>query len=98
MPRDHHYYAYLLTSRPHGTLYCGVTNDLYRRLLEHREGKAAGFTNKYDVHRLVWFEEHGDIELAIAREKAIKKWNRAWKIRLIEEGNPMWDDLGIAIL
>ncbi|MEN0040066.1 MAG: GIY-YIG nuclease family protein [Pseudomonadota bacterium] len=72
MPREHHYYVYLLTSRPHGTLYRGVTNDLYRRLLKHRERKAAGFTQKYAVHRLVWFEEHSDIEEAIAREKAIK--------------------------
>ena len=98
MPREHHYYVYLLASRPHGTLYCGVTNDLHRRMLEHRESKVAGFTQKYAVHRLVWFEEHGDIEEAIAREKAIKKWRRAWKIKLIETDNPMWDDLATAIL
>ena len=98
MPRDHHYYVYLLASGPRGTLYCGVTNNIYRRLLEHREGKAAGFTKKYTVHRRIWFEEHGDIEEAIAREKAIKKWRRAWKIKLIEIGNPMWDDLATAIL
>ncbi len=93
MACDHHYFVYILASKRHGTLYTGVTNDLYRRLLEHREGVGSKFASKYGVHQLVWFEQHGDIELAIAREKAIKKWYRAWKIAMIEESNPHWDDL-----
>ena len=91
--RDHLYYVYLLASRRNGTLYCGVTNDLLRRFAEHRRGEAAGFTRQYGVTRLVWFESHADINEAILREKRIKKWNRAWKIRMIEAGNPQWRDL-----
>ena len=92
------YYTYILASKIGGTLYIGVTNDLIRRVHEHREGLADGFTKKYAVHRLVYFEAHDDIEAAIRREKQLKKWNRAWKIRLIEETNPNWSDLypGIA--
>lgn len=93
MQRDHHYFVYLLASKPFGTLYCGVTNDLGRRMSEHRAGTGSKFTSKYDVVRLVWYEQHSDIELAIAREKAIKKWRRAWKIRMIETDNPHWEDL-----
>jgi len=93
-----HYYFYILASRIGGTLYIGVTNDLVRRVYEHREKLAEGFTKKYEVARLVYFERHGDIEVAIRREKRLKKWNRAWKVRLIEENNPNWSDLyhGIA--
>lgn len=91
--RGHDYYVYLLTNRPHGTLYCGVTNDLARRLAEHRSGGADGFTRRYNCHRLVWFEHHNDITEAILREKRIKKWRRAWKDRLIRVQNPDWADL-----
>ena len=92
--RDHRYFVYLLASRPNGTLYCGVTTDLARRTREHREGLAeVSFTRRYNVHRLVWFEVHTDIREAILREKRIKKWNRAWKVQMIEEANPDWNDL-----
>ena len=87
------YWTYMLASKRNGTLYIGVTNDLTRRLSEHREGAVPGFTAKYGVHRLVWCEQHEDVEHAILREKQIKKWNRAWKLRLIEEANPDWEDL-----
>jgi putative endonuclease len=83
----------MLASRRHGTLYVGVTNDLVRRCWEHRAGLAEGFTRRYHVHRLVWFEHHEDIEAAIAREKRLKRWRRDWKIALIEEQNPEWSDL-----
>jgi putative endonuclease len=87
------YWVYVLASRLGGTLYIGVTNDLVRRVYDHRKGLADGFTKKYRVHRLVYFEPYGDVEEAIRREKQLKKWNRAWKIRLIEEHNPNWVDL-----
>jgi putative endonuclease len=87
------YWVYILASGIGGTLYVGVTNDLVRRLYEHRMGLADGFTKKYRIHRLVYFEQYSEIEAAILREKRLKKWNRAWKIRLIEELNPNWDDL-----
>ena len=90
---DHAYFVYLLASRMNGTLYCGVTNNLGRRVWEHREGVADGFTKKYHVHRLVWFEQHHDIREAITRETRIKAWKRAWKIQMIEQANPEWDDL-----
>jgi putative endonuclease len=87
------YFVYILASRPYGTLYTGVTGDLPRRSYQHRTNLMEGFTRRYGVHMLVWFEEYGDIALAIAREKQIKGWNRAWKVRLVEKGNPNWDDL-----
>jgi putative endonuclease len=92
------YYVYLLASKKHGTLYLGVTNDLVRRGYEHRTKAAAGFTARYGVNKLVWFEIYDDAMIAIAREKELKKWRRDWKIRLIEEENPGWVDLypGIA--
>jgi putative endonuclease len=90
-PRD--YYVYILASRVGGTLYIGVTNDVVRRVYEHRTKLAEGFTKKYDAARLVHFEVFDDIENAIVREKRLKKWRRAWKIRMIEENNPNWDDL-----
>jgi putative endonuclease len=86
-------YTYLLASKKGGTLYCGVTSDLPRRMWEHREGNADGFTARYGVKRLVWYEEFPWVIDAIAREKAIKTWPRAWKIKLIEEQNPDWRDL-----
>ena len=91
-------YVYILASKVGGTLYIGVTSDLIRRVAEHRLKVVEGFTEKYDVIRLVHFEPFDDPENAIKREKRLKKWNRAWKVRLIEEHNPNWDDLypGIA--
>jgi putative endonuclease len=87
------YFVYIQASKIGGTLYTGVTNDLIRRVYEHKANIVKGFTKKYGVHRLVYFEAHDGIEAAILREKQIKKWNRAWKVRLIEERNPNWDDL-----
>jgi putative endonuclease len=92
------FYVYILASRIGGTPYIGVTNDLIRRVGEHRLELTQGFTKKCEVHKLVYFEQFDDIENAIKREKRLKKWNRAWKVRLIGELNPNWDDLypGIA--
>jgi len=87
------YAVYLLASRAHGTLYVGVTHDLIRRISEHRAGMVEGFTKKYAVKTLVWYELTESIESAIVREKQIKKWNRAWKVELIEKANPGWRDL-----
>jgi len=87
------YCVYLLASRRHGTLYLGVTRDLMRRVYEHKNKLLGGFTARYGVDRLVWFEAYDDPVAAIAREKAIKKWRRDWKIRLIEQDNPDWRDL-----
>lgn len=86
-------YVYILASQRNGTLYIGVTSRLIQRLDEHRSGAVEGFTKKYDVHCLVYLEAHDDIRDAIERERRLKKWNRAWKLRLIEEGNPDWRDL-----
>ena len=97
MSKERCFYVYILASRIGDTLYIGVTNDLVRRVYEHREDVTDGFTKKYQVHRLVYFEQHSDIEAAIQREKRLKKWNRAWKIQLIEETNPNWDDLHVGI-
>jgi putative endonuclease len=85
--------VYVLASRRNGTLYVGVTNDVRRRVWEHRTGVADGFTKRYGVHRLVYAEFHASIVEAIAREKQLKKWRRAWKLALIEEANPEWRDL-----
>jgi putative endonuclease len=92
------YYVYILASRKHGTLYIGVTNDLVRRIYEHKTRAVPGFTTRYRVHLLVWFECYDDVINAIAREKELKKWRREWKINLIEQSNPEWADLypGIA--
>jgi putative endonuclease len=87
------FYVCILASGIGGTLYIGVTNDLIRRVAEHRLKLVKGFTRKYEVHKLVYFEQFDDPENAIKREKQLKRWNRAWKIRLIEERNPNWDDL-----
>jgi putative endonuclease len=92
------YYVHILASRIGGTLYIGVTNHLLRRVGEHREGVVAGFTKKYGVKRLVYFETFDDVDAAIAREKQLKGWNRVWKIRLIEKDNPNWDDLYPALV
>jgi putative endonuclease len=85
--------VYLLASGRNGTLYCGVTSDLVQRVWEHREHLASGFTDRYEVTKLVWYEQHATMESAIAREKRIKRWNRAWKLRLIDAMNPSWRDL-----
>jgi putative endonuclease len=84
---------YIVTNRPPGTLYVGVTSDLARRIWEHRDGIEEGFTKKYRLKRLVWAERHEDIRTAIQREKNIKHWPRAWKLDLILAENPQWDDL-----
>jgi putative endonuclease len=87
------YYVYMLASQRNGTLYVGVTSNLIQRVCEHKNNLVGGFTQKYDVHRLVYFETTDDINSAIRREKQIKKWNRNWKIELIEKDNPDWKDL-----
>jgi putative endonuclease len=83
----------MLASQRNGTLYVGVTSNLVQRVWQHKEGLAEGFTKKYGVKLLVWYEQHETMESAIAREKAIKEWQRAWKIELIEKSNPEWNDL-----
>ena len=91
--RDHLYYVYMLASQRNGTLYIGVSNDIVRRTWEHKHDLIDGFTKKYGVHTLVWYEWHQDINAAITREKRMKRWNRAWKIALIEKHNSGWNDL-----
>lgn len=86
-------WVYILASARNGTLYTGVSSDLIKRIYRHRSDATEGFTRKYQVHRLVYFEKHATVLAAIAREKAIKKWRRAWKIQLIEATNPYWKDL-----
>jgi putative endonuclease len=86
-------WVYIMTNRPDGTLYIGVTSDLLRRVWEHRNDVLEGFTKRYGLKRLVYFERHEDIQSAIVREKALKTWRRAWKVRLIVADNPNWDDL-----
>lgn len=93
MQREFVPFVYLLASARNGTLYVGVTSNLLQRIAQHREGTAEGFTARHDIKRLVWFEQHGTMEHAIIREKRIKKWNRAWKLALIEKDNPDWRDL-----
>ena len=90
--------VYILASKRNGTLYIGVTSDLQKRTWEHKNDLADGFTRKYGVHRLVYYEVHEDMISAITREKQIKKWNRAWKLELIEEQNPRWLDLSEEIV
>ena len=85
--------VYILAGKRNGTLYIGVTGDLVKRVWEHRNDVVGGFTRRYGVHRLVWYELHEDMTAAISREKQLKEWHRAWKMRLIEESNPDWRDL-----
>ncbi len=87
------YYTYIMASAPNGTLYVGVTNDLVRRVWQHREGIVQGFTKKYCVRTLVYYETHGDVREAIHREDRLKKWKRRWKLELINKTNPEWRDL-----
>ncbi|MES2498326.1 MAG: GIY-YIG nuclease family protein [Pseudomonadota bacterium] len=89
--------VYILASSRHGTLYIGVTSNLFGRLHQHREGLIKGFTSRYGVSHLVHFESFDDMATAIAREKQLKKWNRVWKIELIEARNPSWDDLAVTM-
>jgi len=90
--------VYMLASCRNGTLYIGVTSNLLARIWQHREHLVDGFTSKHDVTSLVWYELHGTMDSAISREKQLKKWNRAWKIRLIEERNSYWNDLWATIV
>jgi len=92
------YWVYILASSKHGTLYVGVTNSLERRIAEHRDKVHPGFTAKYGVVRLVWFQGYGDVTQAIGFEKRLKRWRRDWKVVLIEEDNPHWDDLYVAMM
>ena len=87
------YYVYILASKKYGTLYTGITSDLIKRVYEHKKSLVDGFTKKYGIHQLVYYEIHEDVCEAILREKRIKKWNRDWKINLIEQDNPHWFDL-----
>jgi putative endonuclease len=92
------YFVYILASQRNGTLYVGVTNNLARRIYEHREKIIEGFTSQYNVTKLVWFDQTDSIEEAISHEKRLKRWQRAWKIALIEKTNPSWNDLYEGIL
>lgn len=87
------YFVYIITNQRNGTLYTGVTSNIIKRVWQHKSGETHGFTSKYKIHQLVYYEIHEDIVEAIKREKKIKAWKRDWKIRLIEEMNPNWDDL-----
>jgi putative endonuclease len=93
MPRERIPCVYMLASQPRGTLYIGVTSDLPGRVWQHKHDQADGFTKRYGIHTLVWYEVHMEMESAILREKALKAWKRAWKIQLIETTNPNWRDL-----
>jgi putative endonuclease len=90
-------WVYIMTNRPSGTLYVGVTNDIARRAWEYRESSGTGFTSRYALTRLVYVERHEDIETAIRREKSLKHWPRSWKLDLIESGNPGWEDLYVRL-
>lgn len=90
---ERHYYVYILASQRNGTLYIGFTNNLIRRIQEHREKEIQGFTRQYGVDKLVYYECYGRIPPALYREKQLKHWNRAWKMKLIEGENPQWKDL-----
>ncbi|MCB8977278.1 MAG: GIY-YIG nuclease family protein [Ardenticatenaceae bacterium] len=92
------YFVYIMASKKNGTLYIGVTGDLARRVWQHKNNVHEGFTQKYGVHRLVWYEVHREVTEAIQREKQMKKWRRQWKINLIEQENPDWEDLSDDLL
>jgi putative endonuclease len=91
------YFVYMLASQAYGTLYTGVTSNIVQRVYQHKKGIFEGFTKKYKVHSLVYYEIHSDVYEAITREKQIKKWNRQWKINLIEQNNPQWLDLSFGL-
>jgi len=90
---DKQFYVYILASKRNGTLYIGMTSNLVKRIWEHKNDKINGFTKTYKIKMLVYFEAHNNVEIALTREKQIKKWSTAWKLRLIEEKNPSWNDL-----
>ena len=90
---DKRFFVYILTSRPLGPLYVGVTSDIAARVFQHKQGETPGFTRRYNIKQLVYFEIHDTAETAFRREKRLKKWNRAWKVRLIQKTNPNWQDL-----
>jgi putative endonuclease len=96
--RTKNYFVYILTGERNGTLHIGVTSDLVRRVFEHKEGLVDGFTKEYNVKRLVYFEQMNDIVSAITKEKQLKKWNRSWKIKLIEKSNLKWRDLSLDLV
>jgi len=87
------YFVYILTNQKNGTLYIGVTNNIKRRTIEHKQREIEGFTQKYKINKLVYFEEYNDIKDAIHREKCLKRWKRDWKIKLVIKTNPNWNDL-----
>ena len=91
------YFVYILSSQRNGTLYIGVTSDLLKRIWEHKNKKVDGFTKKYNVDKLVYFEQTENVMSALEREKQLKKWNRSWKIKLIENKNPKWQDLYLTL-
>ncbi len=91
-------FVYIMASRRNGTIYIGVSSDLVKRVWQHKEGLADSFTKKYGCKLLVWFEQFGDIEMAIVREKQMKEWQRPWKLRVIEEMNPKWNDLYTSLI
>ncbi len=93
MSIERSYWVYILASQVGGTLYIGVTNNLVRRVYEHKMDVVPGFTRKYSIHQLVYYEQFSDVENAIRREKRLKKWSREWKIQLVEKSNPRWLDL-----
>lgn len=90
---EKHYYVYVLANKRRGRTYVGVTSNLVQRVWQHKEEQVEGFTKRYGIKMLVWFEQHENVEQAILREKQIKNWNRVWKIELIEAVNPKWNDL-----
>jgi putative endonuclease len=92
------YYVYILASKRNGTLYIGITNDLIKRIYEHKNNLIDGFTKRHSVHMLVFYEKTGSIESAIKKEKLLKNWNRKWKLELIEKGNPEWNDLYYSLI
>jgi putative endonuclease len=92
------YCVYIITNKRNGTLYIGITSDLPQRMMQHKSRAMPGFASRYGLDRLVWFEVHGEVTEAIAREKQLKGWNRAWKIKLIERANPEWNELDATIL
>lgn len=96
--RLRHYQVYILTNKPHGTLYIGMTNHIGRRIFQHRFNTTDSFTHKYSVNKIVYLENYTDVNLAIKREKQLKNWHRAWKIKLIQQANPRWEDLSLKIL
>lgn len=89
----HHYYVYIMTNKPNGVLYVGFTNNLAKRVYEHKNNITAGFTSKYKLYKLVYYDYTNDVNAAIAHEKRLKKWNRQWKIDLVTKFNPSWADL-----